>query len=74
MPTSTKFKHLEAVVFDPSWRIKDYPTHPLKRGDVVYMLGEIPNKGGHCVVAVPHDKIVTDVHLADFRKATEDEV
>ena len=66
-----KFKHLEAIVFDPKWEID--PRHPLKRNEVVFFLGESPNVL-HAIVVTYEGQIITMVHTEDFRKATEDEV
>ena len=75
MKLRSKFKYCEAIVFDPSWTVEDYPGHPLKRGERVYFLGEIPNVPGHCVVA-SHDTMRTIgmVHPEDFRKSKEKEL
>jgi hypothetical protein len=71
----SRFKHCEAIVFDPpKWNVEDYPKHPLKRNELVYYLGEIPNVLGHCIVVKYTGECVAMVHPGDFRKATEDEL
>jgi hypothetical protein len=70
----SKFKHCEAIVFDPSWKVENYPDHPLKRGQVVYFLGNIPNRQGHCIVVTYGGDSIPMVHPGDFRKAKEEEV
>lgn len=70
-----KFKQGEAIVFDPSWwRPKLYDAHPLRPGEVVYFLTEIPNVPGHCIVTKWKGEVVTMVHPEDFRKARESEL
>lgn len=70
-----KFKMGEAVVFDPSWWEKKYEKkHPLKKGEIVYFLCDIPNVEGHCIVATHDGKTVPMIHPQDLRKATEDEL
>ena len=75
MKKSKKFKHLEAIVFAPTWWNKSsVDRHPLSFNEVVYYLGDIPNVPGHCVVATYEGKVVPMVHPDDFRKAKEDEL
>jgi hypothetical protein len=72
-----KFKHCEAIVWEPTWA-KDQsgvdPRHPLKFGEMVYYLGEIPNVLGHCIVATYDGRVVPMVHPEDFRDAKEEEL
>ena len=76
--TRPKFKYGEAIVFDPKWKVEMYPGHPLMRKELVWFLGEIPNAPSHCIIVHRNssnkDEVVTMVHTADFRKATEDEL
>lgn len=73
-----KFKHCEAIVFSPCWwdiaDAEKYVKHPLKPGEVVYFLGEIPNVPGHCLVAKYDGAVVSMVHPEDFRKAKDSEL
>ena len=69
-----KFKYLEAIVFDPEWSVESYPEHPLKREEVVYYLGDIPNVDGHCIVLKWSGAAVSMVHPGDFRKANAREL
>lgn len=78
-----KFKLCEAIVWEPKWYdeyVKDLRregrkmNHPLKKGEVVYFLGEIPNVPGHCIVAKYTGEVVPMVHPEDFRKAKEEEL
>jgi hypothetical protein len=73
----SKFKFLSIVVFDPDYA-KKYPNaynnSPIKLGEQVLYLGEVPNAIGHCAVAKHSGEVVWLVHPQDFRKATEDEL
>lgn len=72
-----KFKHCEAIVFEPKWWIVggEYEgKHPLKYREVVYFVGEIPNVEGHCLVATYDGRVVPMVHPTDFRRAKEEEL
>jgi hypothetical protein len=71
-----KLKKLSIVVFEPEWGKNDKidPRHPLKYGEQVVYLGDIPNAIGHCAVAKWSGEVVWLVHPQDFREATEDEV
>lgn len=73
-----KPKQYEAVVFDPYWNVKGVKwenlEHPLKKGELVYYLGEIPNVEGHCIVATYDGRVVPMIHPEDLRKAREDEL
>lgn len=70
-----KFKMGEAIVFDPTWWNKSLKIkHPLKKGQIVYFLSDIPNVFGHCIVATYSGKIIPMVHPEDFRKAKEEEL
>lgn len=62
----------EAIVFSPNWKVD--PRHSLKKGEVVYYLGDIPNVPGHCIVAKHSGEVVPMVHPEDFRKAKESEL
>lgn len=77
MKKRSKFKHCEAIVFDPAWW-DAYPEyhqgHLLHKGEVVYYLGEIPNVPGHCIIAKYTGRVVPMLHPEDFRKAKEDEL
>lgn len=68
----TAFKNCEAIVFNPKWEVD--VRHPLKRNQIVYFLGEIPNVPGHCVVVTWDGKVVPMVHPGDFRKAKDEEL
>jgi hypothetical protein len=70
----SKFGQGEAIVFAPSWMTPRYKDHPLKVGEVVYFLSDIPNCPGHCIVAKWNGLVVPMVHPEDFRKATEEEL
>lgn len=76
-----KFKQYEAIVYDPDWWDSFYTLHeslidssPLKRREVVYYLGEIPNVPEHCLVARYSGQVVAMVHFTDFRKAKDEEL
>ena len=62
---------------DPDYA-KKYPNaynnSPIKLGEQVLYLGEVPNAIGHCAVAKHSGEVVWLVHPQDFRKATEDEL
>lgn len=73
------FKNCEVVFFEPKWWHKPgneqfHDRHPLKYGDRVYYLGEIPNVPGHCLVFKRGVGIVDMIHPADLRQATEEEL
>jgi hypothetical protein len=71
------FQVNEVVFFEPSWWEKSpqyHDQHPLKFGDRVYYLGEIPNVPGHCLVFKRGVGVVDMIHPGDLRKATEDEL
>lgn len=70
----SKFQYLEAVVFDVSYCRGDYSRHPLKNGQLVIYLGEIPNVPGHCVVATYEGHVVPMIHPDELRQAEEDEL
>ena len=73
----SKFKFCEAIVFEPAWwdaNPQYHSTHPLKKGEVVYYLGEIPNVEGHCIVATYEGKVVPMIHPDDCRKARDEEL
>jgi len=63
------FPYLSIVIFNQS-----YDGHPLKFGEPVLWLGEIPNAPGHGAVAKKDGAVIWLVHPGDFREATEDEV
>lgn len=71
-----KFKSGSAIVFEPTWakNKKVDKRHPLKYGELVYFLTEIPNVPSHCIVAKYNGKVVAMVHPGDFRLAKEDEL
>ena len=72
-----KFKNGEAVIFDPSWwylNKKYHKSHPIKKGEVVYFLADIPNVPGHCIVATYEGKVVPMIHPEDLRKAKDSEL
>jgi hypothetical protein len=72
-----KFKKLSIIVFDPSYAKKEpnaYTKHPLKIGELVVYIGEIPNAPGHCCVLKHSGEAVWLVHSTDFRLATKEEV
>jgi len=73
------FKNCEVVFFEPSYSNKNewnkkYSEHPLRYGDRVYYLGEIPNVPGHCLVFKRGTGIVDMIHPGDLRKAKEEEL
>ena len=70
------FRQGEAIVFEPQWALDKMvdERHPLRYGEIVYFLTDIPNVGGHCIVAKYDGKVVPMVHPGDFRVATEDEL
>lgn len=74
---SKKLKPFSIVVFEP-FHAKKYPEaykkHPIKLGELVIFMGNIPNSPGHCVVAKHSGKVVWLVHPEDFRLATDEEV
>jgi hypothetical protein len=71
-----KLRKLAWVKFEPSWW-KNSPAyhdkHPLKFGEDVIYLGDIPNSTSHCVVVTESGKVIPIPHTADFRELTEDE-
>ncbi len=72
-----KLKKLSIVVFEPDYAKKHpeaYENHPIKLGEQVVYLGDIPNAPGHCIVAKFSGEVVWLVHPQDFREATEDEM
>lgn len=71
-----KYKYLEVVIFHPWWAVngKIVDKHPLKFGEAVLYLGEIPNVRGHCAVAKKDGDVIWLLHREDFRKATEDDL
>ena len=72
-----KFKKLEIVVFEPKGSLentKAYKDHPLKPGERVLYLGDIPNVPGHCCVAKKDGAVIWLVHPEDFRTATDEEL
>lgn len=68
-----KFEQYEAVVFEP-WSYRPDERHPLKYGELVYYLGEIPNVPGHCIVARYTGEVVPMIHPDDLREAREEEL
>ena len=72
-----KLKKMSIVVFEPEYAKKHpeaYAKHPLKLGEQVLYLGDIPNAIGHCAVAKHSGEVIWLVHPSDFRKATDEEV
>lgn len=69
-----KFKQGEAIVFDPKWWSDEYYDHPLRPGEVVYFLSNIPNVQGHCIVVKYKGMVIPMVHPEDFRKAKDSEL
>lgn len=71
-----KHKRMSVIVFEPSWAKKQGvdKRHPLKYGEHVLYLGDIPNVPGHCAVAKYEGQVVWLVHPEDFREAAEDEL
>lgn len=73
------FDNCEVCFFEPDWwnrqgNEKYHDKHPLKYGDRVYFLGEIPNVSGHCLVFNREAGIVDMIHTDELRKANEDEL
>jgi hypothetical protein len=71
-----KFKSGTAIVFEPKWA-KDKKVdkrHPLKYGEVVYYLTDIPNVIGHCIVVKYNGKTIPMIHPEDCRVAKEEEL
>lgn len=67
---------MSIVVFEPHYAKKHpeaYDKHPLKLGEQVLYLGDVPNAIGHCAVATFKGNVVWLVHPEDFREAREDE-
>lgn len=70
----SKFKPLEIIVFTPPYRVKKKWKHPLKFGEVVIFMGNIPNAPGHCAVAKRNGSVIWLLHPEDFRKAKDTEI
>jgi hypothetical protein len=74
---NAKFKYLEIVTFDPPYAKKNpgsYDKHPIKIGDTVLYLGEIPNAPGHGAVVKYSGEVIWMIHPDEFRKATDEEL
>jgi hypothetical protein len=71
-----KLKKLSVVVFQAPWgnNLEKNGKHPLKNGEKVLYLGEIPNCPGHCAVAKKDGAVIWLVHPEEFREAREDEL
>jgi hypothetical protein len=70
-------KPMEIVVFDPLYAKKypeAYKDSPVKLGEHVLYLGDIPNCSSHCAVANYDGKVIWMMHPLEFRRATEDEL
>ena len=65
-----------AIVFEPEWAKgkKVSKKHPLKYGEVVYFLTDIPNVPGHCIVTKWKGVVVPMIHPDDCRLATDEEL
>lgn len=61
-----------AVVFEPKW--VSVVVHPLRYGELVYFLTDIPNIPDHCIVATFDGRVVPMIHPDELRIATEEEV
>lgn len=71
-----KLKYLSIVVFEPWYATQNpdaYEKSPIKVGEQVLYLGEVPNASGHCAVVKWSGEVVWLVHPGDFREATEEE-
>lgn len=66
------FKHLEVVVFDPIYEVKEGYT--IQRNELVLFLGKIPNVKGHCAVVKSNGIVVWLMGLSDFRKVRKREL
>jgi hypothetical protein len=74
---SKKPRKMSIVVFEPYYakaNPKAYDKSPVKVGEQVLYLGDIPNSTSHCVVAKHSGEVVWMVHTSDFREATEEEL
>ena len=71
-----KFKPLSVVIFEPKWAKNDLDLqgYPLKFGESVLFLGNIPNVLGHCAVAKHCGEVIWLLHPEDFRKAKDSEL
>lgn len=71
-----KYKPGTALIFEPYWAKEGRVDvkHPLKFGELVYFLTDIPNVSGHCIVAKYSGEVVPMVHPEDFRIPTEKEL
>jgi hypothetical protein len=72
-----KLRKLSIVVFDPWYGKKNpkaYSKHPIKIGEQVLYLGDIPNCPGHCAVAKYTGEVVWMVHPDEFREAKDSEL
>lgn len=77
MARKKKFKQYSVVVFDFEYGRKNpeaYKKHPLKLGEKVIYLGDMPNVPGHCVVAQYSGKVVPMIHPEELRLAKEEEL
>ena len=72
-----QFKAGQAIVFEPRWW-KDNPQYhdkyPLKYGEIVSYIAEHSPAYGHCIVVKYDGTVVTMIHPAECRPATDDEV
>jgi hypothetical protein len=72
-----KLPKLSFAFFEPGWaklKADVDPKHPLKYGELVIYLGDIPNSPSHCLVCKENGTVVWMIHTEDLREATEDEV
>lgn len=72
-----KLRKMSMVIFEPNYGKKHpeaYKDSPVKIGESVLFLGDIPNSIGHCAVATWDGKVVWCMHTSDFREASEEEV
>lgn len=65
-------KPCQIIIFKPKW--KPHKKYPLKVGERVLFLGNIPNMTGHCAVVKFNGKVIWAVHPQDFLAPTEDEL
>ena len=72
------FKYLEIIIFEPGFvKNEGYDlddSYPLKYGEQVLYLGEIPNSPDHIAIAKHCGNVVWLMHSSDFRKAKEEEL
>lgn len=66
-----KIKQGDVLVFEPVLKKIKYP---LKTGELVIFLTPINQASGHCVVTTFKGKVITMLHITDFRFAKDNEI